>query len=80
MARKSTRAITISRQRVERAGGVVVLPLKEYQRLLASVVPAYHLKGKAATKLDRLVESGLQEFRKGKTRAIHSLVDINSEI
>ena len=78
MARNSKAAIEISPKLVEQSGGVVVLSVREYQRLLASVVPTYHLKGNAATKLDRLVESGLQEHRKGKTRAIRSLADMDT--
>ena len=79
MARRSNPSIKISPKIVERRGGIVVLPLKEYQRLVASVVPTYYLKGKAATKLDRLVENGLQECRKGKTRIIQSLADLDTE-
>ncbi len=79
MAQRFKHAIAISPKLVERRGGIVVLPLKEYQKLLASVVPTYYLKGKAATKLDRLVEKGMQEYRKGKTRAIRSLADLDTE-
>ena len=78
MARSSKEAIEISPKLVERRGGIVVLSLREYQRLLARVVPTFYLKGNAATKLDRLVESGLQEYRKGKTRAIRSLADLDA--
>lgn len=79
MARSAKQTIKISPKSVERRGGIVVLPLKEYQRLMASVVPTYYLKGKAATKLDRLVETGLQEYRKGKTRLIRSLADLDTQ-
>jgi hypothetical protein len=79
MARSSRQAIKISPKVVERRGGIVVLPLKEYQRLLASVTPTFYLQGKAAAKLDRLVENSLQEYRTGKTRAIRSLADLDSE-
>lgn len=79
MARRSNLAIKISPKAVERRGGIVILPLKDYQRLLASVVPTYYLPGKAAAKLDRLVEKGLQEYRKGKTRVIRSVADLDSE-
>jgi len=78
MARSSKEAITISPALVNRRGGIVVLSLKEYQRLLASTVPIYHLKGKARDKLDRLVEEGLEEHRKGKTRVIRSLADLDT--
>ena len=78
MARSSKEAIEISPKLVERRGGIVVLSLREYQRLLARVVPTYYLKGNAATRLDRLVASGLREHRKGKTRAIRSLADLDA--
>jgi hypothetical protein len=78
MARSSKKTIEISPQLVERRGGVVVLSLREYERLLAMVVPTFYLKGKAATRLDQLVEGGLQEYRKGKTRAIRSLADLDA--
>ncbi len=78
MARSSKEAIEISPKLVERRGGIVVLSLREYQRLLARGVPTYYLKGNAATRLDRLVESGLREHRKGKTRAIRSLADLDA--
>lgn len=78
MARNSKAAIEISPKQVERRGGMVVLSLSEYQRLLASVVPTYYLKGKGATRLDRLIESGLEEHQKGKTRVIRSLADLDS--
>ena len=76
MARSSKQALTISPKLVERRGGIVVLPLSEYQRLLASAVPTYYLKGQAAAKVDRLVEKGLREFRAGKTRRVRSLSDL----
>jgi len=78
MARSTNPAITISPRAVARGGGIVVLPLQEYQRLLASVVPTYYLKGKSAARLDRLVEAGLEEYRQGKTRAIRSLADLDN--
>ncbi len=77
MARSSKQALTISPKLVERRGGIVVLPLREYQKLLASAVPTYYLKGKSAIRLDRLVERGLQENWKGKARAIRSLADLD---
>jgi hypothetical protein len=77
MARTSKAAIEISPQQVKQRGGVVVLSLREYQRLLARAVPTYYLKGKAATKLDRLIETGLDEQKKGKTRVVRSLADLD---
>ncbi len=63
--------ITISRERIAKSRGIVVLPIKEYYRLL--MVPTYQLKGKAAEKLDKLVEEGLREYREGKTIKASSL-------
>ena len=78
MARSSKEAIAITPARVNQQGGIVVLSLKEYQKLLASTVPTYYLKGKAGAKLDRLVEKGLEEHREGKTRVIRSLADLDT--
>ncbi len=78
MARGIKKGIEISAELVERRGDIVVLSVREYEKLLARVVPTFYLKGNAATKLDRLVESGLQEYRKGKTRAIRSLADVDA--
>jgi len=69
--------ITLSPAKVAKQGGVVVLPIKEYQRLLAAAVPTYYLTGKAALRLDKLVEDGLREHREGKTRSIKSLADLD---
>jgi hypothetical protein len=57
--------------------GVVVLPVEEYNRLIAAQIPTYYLKGKAADRLDRLVEKSLKEYREGKTRHIKSLADLD---
>ena len=59
--------ITIPKSKLEKGQGVVVLPVKEYQRLIRAAVPMYYLKGKAARNLDKLVEEGLREYRAGKT-------------
>ena len=69
--------ISISKSKVAREAGVVVLPVKEYQRLLRAAVPTYYLTGKAARDLDRLVEDGLREHRAGKTRVLRSLADLD---
>lgn len=60
-------AITISKSKVAKEAGVVVLPLKEYERLLRAAVPTFYLTGKAARDLDTRVEEGLREHREGKT-------------
>ena len=69
--------ITTSRAAVEKQGGVVVLPVKEYKRLLAASVPEYFLTGRAATRLDKLVAEGLRAHREGKTRRLRSLADLD---
>lgn len=69
--------IPISKKRIKDEGGIVILSLKEYQRLSERAVPTYYLKGKAARDLDKLVERGLKEYRAGKTRTIKSLADLD---
>lgn len=69
--------VTISRKGILQKGGLVILPLKEYQKLRAQAVPTYYLTGKAAKDLDTLVEEGLREYRAGKTRRIKSLADLD---
>ncbi|PIS39602.1 MAG: hypothetical protein COT33_01110 [Candidatus Nealsonbacteria bacterium CG08_land_8_20_14_0_20_38_20] len=67
--------IKISKQALKK--GVVILDLKEYERLREETTPTYYLKGKEAEKLDKLVEEGLREYKKGKCRVIKSLADLN---
>lgn len=69
--------ITISKEKIRRQGGVVVLPLKEYQKLCEKVVPTYYLKGKDAEELDKLVEKGLKDYREGRYKTIKSLADFD---
>ena len=69
--------VAISKAKVEKAGGMVVLPIKEYNRLVAAATPTYYLKGKAALELDKLVEEGLRAHGEGKTRKIRSLADLD---
>ena len=69
--------ITIQKEEVERRGGVVILSLKEYQKLLIRAVPTFYLSGHAAENLDKLAEEGLKEYREGKTRRIKSLADLD---
>ena len=69
--------ISIQKSKINRTGGVVILPLKEYQRLQESAVPTYYLKGKAAADLDRLVDRGLVAHQKGKTKILRSLTDLD---
>ena len=65
--------ITLKKDKVERQKGMVILPLREYHRLLELAVPTYYLKGKAAERLDKLVANGLREYREGKTIRAGSL-------
>ncbi len=69
--------IVISPKQVKDKQGVVILPVKEYRRLLAAAVPTYYLKGKAAKDLDKLVAEGMREYRAGKTRTIRSLSNLD---
>jgi len=73
MANKNS--ITISKEKIRQEGGMVILPLKEYQKLYKRAVPTYYLKGREAEKLDRLVEEGLREYKEGKTVEADSLKD-----
>ena len=59
--------ITLSKKSVQKQKGVVVLPIKEYERLIKASEPEYYLTGKAAKRLDKLVEKGLREHREGRT-------------
>ncbi len=54
---------------------MVILPLKEYHRLLEKSVPTFYLTGQAAERLDKLVDEGLKEHREGKTISAPSLKD-----
>ncbi|MEE8131896.1 MAG: hypothetical protein V3T98_02525 [Candidatus Paceibacterota bacterium] len=69
--------ITVSKTKINKEKGVVILPLKEYQKLCESAVPTYYLKGKAAIKADKLVKDGLKEYKKGKCKTIKSLADLD---
>jgi len=69
--------ITISKTKVKKEGGIVILSLKEYQKLCERAAPTFYLKGKEAEKLDKLVEEGLRDYRKGKCKSIKSLADLD---
>jgi hypothetical protein len=64
-------AITISRKNIQK--GIVILPLREYQKLCERAVPTYYLRGEEAEELDELVKEGLKEYREGKTIKASSL-------
>ena len=65
--------ITIPKTKVKKEGGIVILSLKEYQKLCERAAPTFYLKGKEAEKLDKLVEEGLREYQEGKTIKARSL-------
>ena len=50
--------------------GLVILSLKEYQKLCEQAVPTYYLKGKEAEKLDKLVKQGMKDYQKGRCKTI----------
>lgn len=70
---KTKQTITVLRKAVEKGGGMVVLSLKEYQKLRERAAPEYYLTGKAAEDLDTFVEEGLREHAEGKTIRASSL-------
>lgn len=65
--------VAIAKEKIEKQGGVVILSLKEYQKLCERAAPTYYLKGKRAEELDRLVEDGLREHERGETIKAASL-------
>ena len=69
--------ITIPKTKIKKEGGIVILSLKEYQKLCQRAVPIFYLKGKKAEELDKLVEEGLRDHNLGKTRKIKSLADLD---
>ena len=69
--------ITIPKEKIKKEGGVVILPLREYQKLCQRAAPTYFLKRKEAEKLDKLVEGGLEAYRKGRCKTIKSLADLD---
>jgi hypothetical protein len=74
--RVNKNSIVISKEVIKK-GGIVILPLREYQKLCERAVPSYYLKGKEARELDRLVERGLRDLKKGKCKSIKSLADLD---
>lgn len=69
--------ISIPDNKIFKQKGVVILPIKEYQKLCEMAVPTFYLKGKEAAKLDKTIEEGLREYQKGKSRTIKSLADLD---
>ena len=69
--------VAIQKSKIREEGGMVVLPIEEYKKLLMRAMPTFYLSGKAAERADKLVEEGLKEYRAGKTRKIKSLRDLD---
>ena len=75
---RNMNTVTIKKSTIAKEAGVVVLPVKEYKRLLkAAAIPDIYLTGKAAEDLDTLVEEGLADYAAGKTRKLKSLADLD---
>jgi hypothetical protein len=77
MAKRIKNSIIISKEEIQKKGGIVILSLREYRKLCERAVPTYYLKGKEAEELDKLVEEGLREYRKGRCKTIKSLADLD---
>jgi len=77
MANCIDNSIIISSKSVKKAGGFVILPLKEYERLRQEAIPTYYLHNKEARDLDKLVNRGEREYREGKCKEIKSLSDLD---
>lgn len=74
---KDKKEISISQSIVNKAGGVVILSLREYQKLCVKAVPTYYLEGKEAEEIDSLAKEGLSAYRRGKYKRIRSLADMD---
>ncbi len=70
-------SVTISKNKIRKEGGVVVLPIEEYERLTKRAVPEYYLAGKAAENLDKLVKEGMRDYELGKCKKLKSLADLD---
>lgn len=70
-------SINVSKETVRKEGGVVILPLREYEELRERAVPTYYLEGKEAGELDKLVEQGLHDYKNGRCKTIKSLADLD---
>ena len=68
--------INISKSKVKKEGGLVILSIKEYERLQASAVPNFYLRGREASNVDDLVKKGLKSYYAGKTKVLRSLADL----
>lgn len=65
--------ITLSKQKILREKGIVILPITEYRRLQERAIPEHFLTDKAARDLDKLVEEGSREHELGLTTKASSV-------
>ena len=82
MSQTTTQGPIIQLPRQALRTGVVILDLKEFEKIQekakpTNTVPAYQLKGKEAEELDNLVKEGLKEYRAGRCKTINSLADLD---
>ena len=70
-------SVNISKETIRKEGGMVILPLREYEELKERSIPTYYLEGKEAEELDKLVKEGLDDYKKGKCKTIKSLSDLD---
>jgi len=77
-------AVVVSKEEIQKKGGVVVLSLEEYRKLLEQArlaarqaAPTYYLTGKEAEEVDELFREGMEEYKAGKTTKIKSLSDLD---
>ena len=75
--KSNTDTINISKKTICRKGGVVILPIEEYEELKERAIPHYYLEEKEAEELDKLVEEGLEDYKEGKCKTIKSLKDLD---
>ncbi len=69
--------ITLEKNKIMEQKGMVILPVREYEKLLRQTAPTYYLTGKAAERLDKLVKEGMEEYRAHKTKRLRSLADLD---
>ena len=64
-------------KRVSKGDDLVVIPRKEYERMIAKMLPEVVLKGSKAESLDRRVKNAIRDYQNGKTKRIKSLADLS---
>jgi len=69
--------ITLSKEIIHKKQGVVILSLREYEKLRESAMSTCYLEGRGAKELDKLIEQGIKECQKGKCKTIKSLEDLD---